>query len=198
MPSQFNEKRERSTVHSKANQSCIIKCLWSYIYTGVLYWSPNWPKIWCDVRAQAMLILLKRVLFAACFLHDELTAVIFNWDHQVNEELTITTALRMLRAMNCKRDVVVTKRWKSGVKQVGASKQVLRMLFLDNQIFFCPWLGQSLFLMPPLGRVTGHLLPLLAFAQAVAGLHENLWWCMDHSTSCCLDFTIGCLGRNIL
>ena len=57
-----------------------------------------------------MLILLKRVLFAACFLHDELTAVIFNWDHQVNEELTITTALRMLYAMNCKRDVVVTKR----------------------------------------------------------------------------------------
>ena len=83
----------------------------------------------------------------------------------MNEELTITTALRMLYAMNCKRDV----------KQVGAPKQVLRMLFLDNQIFFCPWLGQSLFLMPPLGRVTGHLLPLLAFAQAVAGLHENLW-----------------------
>ena len=30
-------------------------------------------------------------------------------------------------------------------------------------------------LMPPLGRVTGHRVPLLACTQAVVGLHENSW-----------------------
>ena len=41
--------------------------------------------------------------------------------------------------------------------------------------------------MPPLGRVTWHLLPLLACAQAVVGLHENSWWCIDHNTPRCYN-----------
>ena len=45
-------------------------------------------------------------------------------------------------------------------------------------------------LMLPLGRVTRPLLPLLACAQAVVGLHEILWWCIDHSTPSHLDITI--------